>query len=100
MKKLLILIALFSAPALSAIQCGGYKLTINDSEGLVRINGELVTSQKVKYLGKKGDESNAKWDMGIMPSVMEIITDFNSSSGMANLGSMFNCYRTVWMRLN
>ncbi|KIZ46300.1 hypothetical protein OO18_03600 [Raoultella ornithinolytica] len=68
MKKLLILIALFSAPALSAIQCGGYKLTINDSEGLVRINGELVTSQKVKYLGKKGDESNAKWDMGIMPS--------------------------------
>ncbi|HBS7006623.1 MULTISPECIES: hypothetical protein [Klebsiella] len=68
MKNFLILIALFSAPALSAVQCGGYRLTINDAEGLVRINGELVTSQKVKYLGKKGDESNTKWDMGLMPS--------------------------------
>lgn len=53
---------------MAAIQCGGYKLTINDSEGLVRINGEKVTSQKVKYLGEQGDEANTRWDMGLMPS--------------------------------
>lgn len=43
-------------------------MTISDAEGLVRINGELVTSQKVKYLGAQGDESKAVWNMGLMPA--------------------------------
>jgi tetrahydromethanopterin S-methyltransferase subunit E len=51
--KKLLLLALFSAPALSAIQCGGYKLTINDSEGLVRINGELVTVKRLNIWERK-----------------------------------------------
>lgn len=59
---------LFSLPSFAAFQCGGYKLTLSDAEGIVRINGELVTSQKVKYIGKQGDEGNAKWSMGLMPS--------------------------------
>ncbi|MEL4079130.1 hypothetical protein AAE994_29105 [Klebsiella pneumoniae] len=29
---------------------------------------DLLIRTFLKYLGKKGDESNAKWDMGIMPS--------------------------------
>ena len=55
-------------PSFAAFQCGGYKMTLTDSEGLVRINGELVTSQKVKYLGAQGDESKAVWSMGLMPA--------------------------------
>lgn len=43
-------------------------MTLSDAEGLVRINGELVTSQKVKYLGEQGDESKAVWNMGLMPA--------------------------------
>lgn len=43
-------------------------MTLSDDEGLVRINGELVTSQKVKYLGAQGDESKAVWNMGLMPA--------------------------------
>ncbi|WHQ16361.1 hypothetical protein MQ089_10525 [Edwardsiella anguillarum] len=57
-----------SLPSFAAFQCGGYKMTLSDAEGLVRINGELVTSQKVKYLGAQGDEANTRWDMGLMPS--------------------------------
>lgn len=59
---------LVSLPSFAAFQCGGYKMTLSDSEGLVRINGELVTSQKVKYLGEQGDESKAVWNMGLMPA--------------------------------
>lgn len=59
---------LVSLPSFAAFQCGGYKMTLSDAEGLVRINGELVTSQKVKYLGAQGDESKAVWNMGLMPS--------------------------------
>ena len=55
-------------PSFAAFQCGGYKLTLSDSEGLVRINGERVTSQKVRYLKKNGDEANTAWDMGLMPA--------------------------------
>lgn len=43
-------------------------MTLSDAEGIVRINGELVTSQKVKYLGEQGDESKAVWNMGLMPA--------------------------------
>lgn len=69
MKKIFLMLGIFiSTQSFAAIQCGGYKLTINDSEGLVRVNGEKVTSQKVKYLGAQGDEANTRWDMGLMPS--------------------------------
>ncbi|GDB17547.1 hypothetical protein HmCmsJML134_00103 [Escherichia coli] len=59
---------LVSLPSFAAFQCGGYKMTLSDAEGLVRINGELVTSQKVKYIGTQGDEANAVWNMGLMPA--------------------------------
>ncbi|EBG5996209.1 TPA: hypothetical protein QCJ53_000315 [Enterobacter roggenkampii] len=59
---------LVSLPSFAAFQCGGYKMTLSDAEGIVRINGELVTSQKVKYLGEQGDESKAVWNMGLMPA--------------------------------
>ncbi|HCQ6956029.1 TPA: hypothetical protein OL683_004719 [Citrobacter freundii] len=69
MGKFALLAGLFvSLPSFAAFQCGGYKMTLTDSEGLVRINGELVTSQKVKYLGAQGDESKAVWNMGLMPA--------------------------------
>lgn len=69
MGKFALLAGLFvSLPSFAAFQCGGYKMTLTDSEGLVRINGELVTSQKVKYLGAQGDESKAIWNMGLMPA--------------------------------
>lgn len=69
MKKIIILIGLIiSFPSFSAFQCGGYKLTLTDSEGLVRVNREKVTSQKVRYLKKEGDEANTAWDMGLMPA--------------------------------
>lgn len=32
------------------------------------MNGEKVTSQKVRYLKKAGDEANTAWDMGLMPA--------------------------------
>ncbi|HIE4607733.1 hypothetical protein PGO67_18115 [Klebsiella aerogenes] len=67
-KVFLTLGLLLSVQSIAAVQCGGYRLTINDNEGLVRINGDLVTSQKVRYLGKQGDEGNAKWSMGLMPA--------------------------------
>ncbi|EID9357148.1 hypothetical protein LCK34_001480 [Salmonella enterica] len=67
MGKYALLFGLFvSLPSFAAFQCGGYKMTLSDAEGLVRINGELVTSQKVKYLGAQGDESKAVWNMGLM----------------------------------
>lgn len=69
MRKFVILIGiLFAAPSFASFQCGGYKLTLSDHEGMIRVNGELVTSQKVKYLGDQGDEGNTKWDMGLMPA--------------------------------
>ncbi|ECF0142211.1 hypothetical protein EX931_14270 [Salmonella enterica subsp. enterica serovar Monschaui] len=69
MGKYALLFGLFvSLPSFAAFQCGGYKMTLSDAEGLVRINGELVTSQKVKYLGAQGDESKAVWNMGLMPA--------------------------------
>lgn len=59
---------LVSLPSFAAFQCGGYKMTLSDAEGIVRINGELVTSQKVKYLGAPADESKSVWSMGLMPA--------------------------------
>ncbi|MFC0228688.1 hypothetical protein [Serratia aquatilis] len=42
-------------------------MTGND-DGWVRVNGEKVTSQKVRYLGKQGDEANTQYNMDLMPS--------------------------------
>ena len=71
MKRLSVLVCylllLVSAQVSAAFQCGGWKLTGND-DGWVRVNGEKVTSQKVKELGEKGDGANTKWDMGLMPA--------------------------------
>lgn len=68
--KSLILAGLFLLPTCSnaAFQCGSFNLSIDDREGLVRVNGEKVNTQKVYYLGKQGDESNARWEMTLMPA--------------------------------
>lgn len=66
MKLLCFVLAMIaSTPAISAIQCGNYTMT---GEGMTVINGETVTSQKIKFLGKDGDYANMKMDMGLMPS--------------------------------
>lgn len=70
MKKIIIatVVALISFSSHAALQCGPFKLTINDNEGLVRVNGERVNTQKVHYLGAQGDEGNALWEMTLMPA--------------------------------
>ncbi|HCI6434077.1 hypothetical protein [Klebsiella quasipneumoniae] len=66
MKLLCFVLAMIvSMPSISAIQCGNYTMT---GEGMTGINGETVTSQKIKFLGKDGDYVNMKMDMGLMPS--------------------------------
>ncbi|HBD5043079.1 TPA: hypothetical protein KKK68_003951 [Escherichia coli] len=66
MKRLcLALVMMVTAPAMAAIQCGNYTMT---GDGMTVINGETVTSQKIKFLGKDGDYSNIKMDMVLMPS--------------------------------
>ncbi|HBQ6587460.1 MULTISPECIES: hypothetical protein [Klebsiella pneumoniae complex] len=61
----LALAVMASMPTMAAIQCGNYIMT---GEGMTVINGETVTSQKVKFLGKDGDYANMKMDMGLMPA--------------------------------
>ncbi|HDU3814172.1 TPA: hypothetical protein ACMEJN_005191 [Klebsiella pneumoniae] len=61
----LALAVMVSMPTMAAIQCGNYIMT---GEGMTVINGETVTSQKVKFLGKDGDYANMKMDMGLMPA--------------------------------
>lgn len=61
----LALAMLTTAPAMAAIQCGNYTMT---GDGMTVINGETVTSQKIKFLGKDGDYANMKMDMGLMPA--------------------------------
>ncbi|MBX4508220.1 hypothetical protein CF032_16250 [Klebsiella oxytoca] len=61
----LVLAMLVTAPAVATIQCGNYTMT---GDGMTVINGETVTSQKVKFLGKDGDYSNMKMEMGLMPA--------------------------------
>lgn len=66
MKRFCLALAMtVTAPAMSAIQCGNYTMT---GDGMTVINGETVTSQKVKFLGKDGDYSNMKMEMGLMPA--------------------------------
>ena len=61
----LALFVVIAAPAMAAIQCGNYVMT---GDGMTVINGEKVTSQKIKFLGKNGDYANMKMDMGLMPA--------------------------------
>lgn len=61
----LILAMMVTAPTMAAIQCGNYIMT---GEGMTVINGETVTSQKIKFLRKDGDYANMKMEMGLMPS--------------------------------
>ncbi|MFM1365626.1 hypothetical protein WFP00_03400 [Yersinia enterocolitica] len=65
MKFLWALMLFIVLPVSAAIQCGGYRLT---GDGMTVINGETVTSQKVTYLGAKGDDTQMKMDMAIMPA--------------------------------
>lgn len=68
MKLFLTISLLFSCSAAFAdLQCGGYRLHAADN-GWTKINGEQVTSQKIKFLGKKDDWDNVKTDMGLMPA--------------------------------
>lgn len=69
MKKLAVLMALF-LPAISfangvTMQCSGYRLDLIPNS-LFKINGEYVTSQKIKMLGQDGE--GMKVDMTLMPS--------------------------------
>ena len=70
--KRLAFIGLFLLPGLSlaannggiTLQCAGYKLELIP-DSIFRINGEYVTSQKIKTLG---DGNGMKADMGLMPA--------------------------------
>ena len=69
MKKLALILAL-SVPTLSfastnALQCGAFRLDLIPNS-LFKINGETVTSQKIKILGE--EENGMKIDMGLMPA--------------------------------
>jgi len=48
-----------------ALQCGGFRLDLIP-DSLFKINGQTVTSQKIKMLGKDG--TGMKIDMGLMPA--------------------------------
>lgn len=61
-------VAMLSAatfPSVAAIQCSGFRMT---GDGMTIINGDTVTSQKVTFLGEKGDYANMKMDMTLMPA--------------------------------
>ncbi|ERK09961.1 hypothetical protein L581_4358 [Serratia fonticola AU-AP2C] len=66
MRRFIPALVLFMAlPSIAAIQCGAYRLT---GDGMTIINGETVTSQKITYLGAKGDDTQIKMDMTLMPA--------------------------------
>lgn len=71
MKKLPVILAAslltICTSAFADLQCGGYQLHAAKN-GWTEINGEQVTSQKVKFLGKEDDWDNVKTDMGLMPA--------------------------------
>ncbi|MCG0458558.1 hypothetical protein L6R44_21070 [Enterobacter cloacae complex sp. ECC445] len=57
-------LAFATNPGGITLQCGGYKLELIP-DSLFRINGETVTSQKIKTLG---NGNGMKADMGLMPA--------------------------------
>ncbi|NRN30600.1 hypothetical protein [Photorhabdus heterorhabditis] len=52
----------------AAFQCSGYHISVNDNDGMIRVNGEKVTSQKIAFIKEQGDYANTKTDMGLMPA--------------------------------
>lgn len=67
-RALSLLLTLSCSPiCFSAALCGGYKLTIG-MDGLTRVNGEKVTSQKITFLKQENDWDQVKFDMGLMPA--------------------------------
>ncbi len=60
-----VLLLIVSSSSFAAIQCGQFRLT---GDGMTKINGETVTSQKITYLGADGDDTQMKMDMGLMPA--------------------------------
>lgn len=58
---------LICSVAIADLQCGSYRLHAAKS-GWTEINGERVTSQKIKFLGQEDDWDNVKTDMGLMPA--------------------------------
>lgn len=48
-------------------QCGVLLLDLSNTDGWARVNGEKVTSQKIRPLGSNGSDS-FKMDMGLMPA--------------------------------
>lgn len=61
----LVFVMMVTVPVTAAIQRSNYTM-LND--GMTVINGEIITSQKIKILGKDGDHSNMKMTIGMMPS--------------------------------
>ena len=59
------MLSIASFSSFAAIQCGGFRMT---GDGMTIINGDTVTSQKVKFLGKNGDYANMMMDMTLMPA--------------------------------
>ncbi|HHG0808433.1 TPA: hypothetical protein ACPUHO_005233 [Klebsiella pneumoniae] len=57
-------VAFASNPGGITLQCGGYKLELVP-DALFRVNGETVTSQKIKTLG---NGNGMKASMGLMPA--------------------------------
>lgn len=57
-------LAFAANPGGITLQCGGYKLELVP-DSLFRVNGETVTSQKIKTLG---NGNGMKADLGLMPA--------------------------------
>lgn len=60
---LTLLIACSFSSIATTLNCGGYNVEFIP-EAMTKINGQAVTSQKIKFLGEDG----IKMDMGLMPA--------------------------------
>ena len=69
-RLLSVIIALSCVPStlFAAAQCGGFLLKMDDGGSMTYVNGEQVTSQKIYFLGAKGDYNQMKMDMTLMPA--------------------------------
>lgn len=59
--------AITSFSSYAVTHCGGFVLSGGD-DGLIRINGDKVGTQKVRFLKQKDDYDNMKIDMTLMPA--------------------------------
>jgi hypothetical protein len=62
-----LLLLIFCSSAQAYTQCGKFKL-LAGSDGITRINGDVVGTQKITYFGQKEDYDNMKIDMTLMPA--------------------------------